>query len=55
MIKQDIKHSPFAAEDAAIAMMESMAPKLTQITNKNKPQPFSYFKKVIVLLKQKMK
>ena len=55
MIKQDLKDSPFAGEDAAIAIMESMAPKLIQITNKTKPQPFRYFEKVIVLLKQKKK
>lgn len=55
MIKQNLKDSPFAAEDSAMAKMESMAPKPAQITNKNKTQSFSYFEKVIVLLKQKKK
>ncbi len=48
---EDIKESPSAAEDAALAMMESMSTQTTKIANTRLQVACSYFKKGIALLK----
>lgn len=52
MINKDIKDSPSAAEDAAIATIESMAIKRIKAGNRSQQAPFSYLKKYIALLKK---
>ncbi len=52
MINNDIKDSPSAAEDAAIATIESMAIKTIKAGNRSQQALFSYIKKYIALLKK---
>ncbi len=52
IINEHLKDSASAAEDAAIAKMESMAVQTEKVVNKNQQAPFSYLEKCIALLKR---
>jgi hypothetical protein len=52
IINEDVNDIPSAAEDAAIAMTESMATQTVKAAGKSQQAPFRYIDKCIALLKR---